>query len=279
MDGAAGAGAGGPTLRSFQATIRYVLNGGTGVTLEDFVWSVVPDGKSKTVYRGQAGASTKAIAGDRSTPLEIKTDRARPLSTSALLTSKSEDFARVPDGSGAVGRVFAIELQPGVRYASLHDQTPDEFKSYAFKGKDKAAATRRTKAAFEFLDAELPAGHRLKGQGVDAQSGLFFNFMGTERELLLDPRTIQFVSDPTTKAPESWDRPGVPARSFDLTPTGKRIETEESAADTGRPPWDREYQSHPITVYKTYAIPKPTGGRRRTRNHRRRTTRKHRRHQ
>ncbi len=284
MEAAAGAGAGaapaeGASLRSFQATIRYVLNDGRGVTMEDFVWSVVPEGKPMTVYRGQAGASTKAIAGDRTTPLEIKTDRGKPLSTSKMLTSKIETFAAVPEGSAAVGRLFAIELQPGVRYAPLRDQTPDEYKSYAFSGKDKAAATRRTKAAFAFLDAELPDGHPLKGADkLKAKTALFFNFLSSEREVLLDPRTIQFVADPSTKTPETWDRPLVPAQSFDLTATGKQIETPESAAEN-RKPWEKEYISHPVNVYKTYAIPKPKGGRHRTVRRRRHGTRKHRRHQ
>lgn len=203
-----------------------------------------------------------------------------------MMTSKIETFAEVPEGSGAEGRIFAIELQSGVRYASLQDQIPEEAQAFDKKtgklktGKARARADAITEEAFAFLDDELPAGHGLKGKSIAEQSALFFNFLTNEREILLDPRTIQFVSDPKTNTPETWskDRPLVPDRSFDLTKKGKRIETEESIAKGARPVWQKEFVSHPVAVYKTYAIPKPAGGRR-TRKHRRRGTRKHRRHQ
>lgn len=288
----AGAGAGAeraPTYEHFRNAIRYILNlgrrvKGTGevvyVTFDDFLPSI--DDKEKILYRGQCSSTTKFILTRGTNPLEIslKLEPIRPISASEMLTTKVEEYACYKGkegneraagagagaGAGAVGRIFEIHLQPNIPYVSLRAQIPKDFEK----------TDELLRQTFGVVQEEMDPESFWKDKSLIHLYGTFFSFLSKEREVLLDPRKIQFVKADLATG-ETWSDALTVKKSFFLNSRGKLkfVNKKNKDLDTA-PNWKAQpekYVYHDIPVYVTYAISKVSGGGER----RRKTARKQRR--
>jgi hypothetical protein len=272
---AAGAGADverKPTYEHFRNAIRYILNLGrrvksTGdvvyVTFDDFLPSI--DFQEKILYRGQCSATTKFISVRGSNPLEISLDLepVRPISASEMLTTKVEEYAcykgeqesSAAGAAKAVGRIFEIHLQPNIPYVSLGAQIPEDFENTEELLRD----------TFGVVQEEMDPESFWKGKSLVHLYGAFFSFLSKEREVLLDPRKIQFVKEDLATA-ETWEGALTARPSFFLNSRGKLKFVNKKNKDLVPPPnWKahpEKYIFHGIPVYVTYAISKASGGRR-----------------
>jgi hypothetical protein len=259
----AGAGAGeGPkkaSMKSFQAAIRWVFNMGEGVTLDDFIWRPVKP-TEQILYRGQCGTSSKAIERRGTTPLQLRTNLVppKPIATSKLLSQKILEFSCPARKEDESGRIFEIHVKPGVLVTTMYDQIPAELSlPYTKNKKVREAAKEKiaplVKEAFSFLSAELPKEHGLKKAKPNQLYGLFFRLLHKEKEVLLDPRSIQFVQEDGSLETD-WSTEEIPAVVYEIDERGDKVKEEGS---------DEFVTLGEIGVYKTFVEKKVEGGKRR----------------
>jgi hypothetical protein len=140
-----------------------------------------------------------------------------------------------------VGRLFEIHLKDGVLVTTMYDQIP------------KGLSPSEVKEVFTFLSAELPEDHGLKTATPSQLFGFFFNILHKEKEVLLDPRKIQFVKE--DGSPEDWSSPKNMAVLYAIDKRGDKIKRKNSPG---------EFQTMGETeVYTTFVLQKGEGGYRR----------------
>ena len=206
-----------------KAVIRYVLNPRSpNFRIEDLAWTTAI--QEIVVYRGQCNVSTKNIPRLGDNALEISTLHGRPISTALVLNQKIEDFACAFPG----GRIFEIHLMPGTKYSYL---------SNSIGGFDV-----NRDEVFQFLKDELPEGAYYKTKSLGQIRAAFFNILGREREVVLDPTTIVFLKE--DRSPETWDGPLTKAVLYEVDARGRQ---------TGK--------TRMTDVYKTFIVPREGRGR------------------
>jgi hypothetical protein len=296
-----GAGNGSPkkaTLQTFQVAIRWVFNMGEGTRLDDFVWK--PAKYEIVVYRGQSSSSSKAIERRGKNPTKILTNLKppKPIATSKLLSQKIVDFSTPSEeNEDPKSRIFEIHIQPGTPVCSMYDQIPKEFSLPFTNDKEELAAARERIAplideAFSFLKEELPEDHGLKDARPAQLYGFFFNILHKEKELLLDPRRIQFVQEDGSLE-RDWNNEEVPAVVYKIDSRGDKVKKKKkkekkgkkgaaeeevpdgagAGAGTGAAAAAEEFETlGEVPVYRTFVVPKEMegGSYRKTRKNRRR---------
>jgi hypothetical protein len=310
--GGLGAGAGaaaaatierkGPNLETFKAAIRYVLNkGNTGqktaggqdipISIDNFLWKT--EKYKQILYRGQCSKTTKDIPVRGTNPLEISLslEPVKAISTSRMLTDKIEGFACYGGGAAgagagageAMGRLFEIHLMPGLPFTTMYDQIPEGLVLNPEEDateEDEEKRQRLLQETFGVVQEEMDEENGLKETSLDGLRGLFFNLLNKEKEVLLDPRKIQFVKAVPAetpkmvranfKSPETWDSELQPRLSFDLDRYGAlQFKSKKNEKAKVKPKWWEEpekFVHHMVSVYATCAVAKRSagGGRRRT---------------
>ncbi len=302
--GGLGAGAGaaaaakierkGPNLETFKAAIRYVLNrGNTGqktadgqdipISIDDFVWKI--EKYKQMLYRGQCSKTTKDIPVRGTNPLEISLslEPVKAISTSRMLTDKIEGFACYGGGAAgagageAMGRLFEIHLMPGMPFTTMYDQIPEGLVLNPEEDateEDEEKRQRLLQETFGVVQEEMDEENGLKETSLDGLRGLFFNLLNKEKEVLLDPRKIQFVKAVPAetpkmvranfKSPETWDSELQPRLSFDLDRYGAlQFKSKKNEKAKVKPKWWEEPEKfihHMVSVYVTCAVTKRSAG-------------------
>ena len=259
IDEPIGAGASGrlpgepPDLRPI---VKYVLSP-SSVKLEDLPWKECCDetiGGTRVgfvVYRGQSGATASSIPRVGKTPMEIRLDFGRPLSTSTQLNQHIESFAAPP------GRIFLIHVTPGVRYVDIRKTLRDP--------KVGAFLDSYRDLFFKSIQDGFPVENRLKTQSVSQVMGEFWRRIAKENEVILDPRDAEFRSE---LGPETWDRRDGSKDPAIVPAVVEEVYTKpskEKDPETGKPihrPGQKTGVTRVVDVYETGMFPKKKGGRR-----------------
>jgi len=168
-----------------KAVIRYVLNPTSKFfNPSDLKWRTLQS--PMVVYRGQCDTNMKHIPITGNNPLELSTAYGKPISTSVVLTDDIRRFACKPNG-----RLFKINLLPGIRVARLRDSLG----SYDVN-KDEA---------FVFLKRELPNTSLWNLKSLGQLRASFFSKLKREQEVLVDPTSGIFRKE--TGDVEDWSSP------------------------------------------------------------------------
>jgi hypothetical protein len=216
--------------------VRYVLSPAT-VKIQDLPWKKCCEETIEgrqigfVVYRGQSENPRFRTVRGTFDPTAIQTNLGRPLSTSKILNMHIVSFASPPNG-----RLFKIHVTPGVEYVDIR------------KALDQAREQIDTDEYFAKVLEELPATSTYKKATADKPPATpdvlrtkFWNLVGKENEVILNPTGIYFRSEKSPK--ETWNRQGWSEDD------ARQIMTIE----------DPDGVSHDIEVYETGAFKKPEG--------------------